>query len=153
VSEPAGVSTEPRWVTVTRNLDAPPDRVHRAFSDPEELSGWLPRTVEGSLAVGTRSVLTWHDRRIPVDVLASEPPASFRFRWTWLPDGGYPTEVTVRITPYGYGSSITVRDGPFDLSIPGVLDAYAEALLSWGEAIANLRARVDFSTDLRRSRA
>ncbi len=45
-----------------------------------------------------------------------------------------------------------MSDGPFDLTAPGGLDAYAEALLGWGEAITNLRAQVDFSVDLRRER-
>ncbi len=63
-----------RWVQVSRRIDASTARVHRAWTDPEELASWFPRQVEGSLTVGTRSVLTWHDRRVPIDVLASEPP-------------------------------------------------------------------------------
>ena len=83
-----------RWVQVTRRIDASPSRVHRAWSDPEELAGWFPRQVEGSLTVGTRSILTWHDRRVPIDVLASDPPHLFQFRWSWPPerqppDGGH----------------------------------------------------------------
>jgi hypothetical protein len=31
-----------------------------------------------------------------------------------------------------------------------VLDAYGECLEGWGEALANMRAVVDFSVDLRR---
>ena len=30
-------------------------RVHRAWSDPEELASWFPRQVEGSLTVGARA--------------------------------------------------------------------------------------------------
>jgi uncharacterized protein YndB with AHSA1/START domain len=146
--------TEPaaRWVTITRFLDAPPSRVHRAWSDPEEVTAWFSRTVEGSLAVGTRSTLVWHDRRIPLDVLESDPPTRFRFRWAWLPDSRYTTEVTVDLQPYGYGTRLNLKDGPFDLAVDGVIDAYAEALEGWGEALTNLRARVDYSIDLRRSR-
>lgn len=143
---------EPRWVNITRYLDASPSRVHRAWSDPDELTSWFSRGVEGSLTVGTRSILTWHDRRIPLDVLESDPPSRFRFRWTWLPDDSYPTEVTVDLSPHGYGSQVTLRDGPFDLTVEGVLDAYAEALEGWGDALGNLRSVVDYSNDLRRSR-
>jgi uncharacterized protein YndB with AHSA1/START domain len=139
-------------VSITRLLDAPPSRVHRAVSDPEELTTWFSRGVEGSLAVGTRSILTWHDRRIPVDVLESDPPTRFRFRWHWLPDDRYATEVTVELAPYGYGTRLTLRDGPFDLAVEGVLDAYAEALEGWGDALTNLRSVVDYSNDLRRLR-
>jgi hypothetical protein len=59
---------------------------------------------------------------------------------------------TVTITPRGYGSTVTLEDGPFDLTQPGVLDAYTECLEGWGEALAHLRAIVDFSVDLRRYR-
>ena len=51
--------------------------------------------------------------------------------------------------PARYGTLLTLTDGPFDLRVPGVLDAYAEALEGWGEALAWLRGVVDFSSDLR----
>jgi hypothetical protein len=47
---------------------------------------------------------------------------------------------------------LTLRDGPFDLAVEGVLDAYAEALEGWGDALTNLRSVVDYSNDLRRLR-
>ena len=80
-SDPRMSTTEPShtmdprpcWVRVSRRLDASPARVHRFWSDPEELASWFPRQVEGSLTVGARSVLTWHDRRVPIEVLASVP--------------------------------------------------------------------------------
>ena len=142
-------SLRSRWVTITRRLDATPARVYRAWADPEELAGWFPITVEGSLAVGARTILTWHDRRIPIEVTDAEPAQTFRFRWPWLADESYVTDVTVRLAPQGYGTQLTLTDGPFDLTLPGVLDAYAEALEGWGEALAGLRAQVDFSVDIR----
>jgi hypothetical protein len=51
--------------------------------------------------------------------------------------------------PVDHGTLFSVADGPFDLRVPGVLDAYAEALEGWGEALAWLRGVVDFSSDLR----
>jgi uncharacterized protein YndB with AHSA1/START domain len=138
-----------RWVSISRVLDAPPARVYRAWSDPDELASWFPVTIEGSLAVGARTILTWHDRRIPIEVTHAEPARQFRFRWPWLPDESWITDVTVRLEPRGYGTQLTLTDGPFDLTRAGVLDAYAEALEGWGEALAGLRAQVDFSVDLR----
>lgn len=140
------------WVYVERRLDASPARVHRFWSDPDEMSSWFPRQVEGSLTVGTRSILTWHDRRVAIDVLASVPPSVFRFRWAWPPDDRIQTEVTVELEPQGYGTWLTMTDGPFDITAPGGLEAFAEALLGWGELISNLRAGVDYSVDLRRER-
>jgi uncharacterized protein YndB with AHSA1/START domain len=145
---PVGLSDQ--WVRAQRLLDAPPERVHRAWSDPEEVASWFCRVVEGSLLVGARSTFVWSDRTIPVDVLESEPPGRFRFRWALGAAELAWTTVTVTIDRYGYGSRVSLEDGPFDLSLPGMAQAYGEAAEGWGEAIANLRARVDFGVDLRR---
>ena len=60
------------------------------------------------------------------------------------------TTVSVTVDRNGYGSRVTLEDGPFDLTLPGMAQAYGEAAVAWGEALANLRARVDFGVDLRR---
>ncbi len=146
---PRGDGATPRWVSITRAFDASPDRIYRMWSQPDELTTWLPRYIEGSLTVDTQSILTWHDRRIPIDVMEAEPVRIFRFRWRWLEDLSYITEVTVQLYSRGYGTLLTLTDGPFDISRPGVLDACAEALEGWGEALAWLRAQADFSVDLR----
>jgi uncharacterized protein YndB with AHSA1/START domain len=152
VSEPS--ATVPagwhnRIITMRRALEAPPARVYRAWSDPVELARWFAPRVEGSLAVGARSELIWHDRRVSVEVLEAQPDEHLRFRWFWLPGDGYVTQVLVRIQPRGYGTTLTLTDGPFDLTHPGVLDAYAGALEGWGEALAGLRAYLDFTVDIR----
>ena len=141
-----------RTVRLKRRLDAPPYRVHRAWSAPEALSEWFPDHVDGSLAPGTRSTLVFPDQRVWWEVLEAEPDGRFQFRGPWLATDAWVTVVTVTITPRGYGSLVTLEDGPFDLTRPGVLDAYAECLAGWGEALANLRAVVDYSVDLRRYR-
>lgn len=141
-----------RTVRLQRRLDAPPYRVYRAWSSPDALQEWFPDAVEGSLTPGTRSTLVFPDQRVWWDVQEAEPYSRFRFSWPWLPDDEWVTGVTVTITPRGYGSLVTLEDGPFDLTQPRVLDAYAECLQGWGEALAHLRAVVDFSVDLRRYR-
>ena len=141
-----------RTVHLQRRLDAPPYRVYRAWSSPEAQSEWFPDAVEGSLAPGTRSTLVFPDQRIWWEVLSAEPYSRFKFRWPWLPDESWISTVTVAIAPRGYGSEVTLEDGPFDLTHAGVLDAYADCLEGWGEALAQLRAVVDFSVDLRRYR-
>ena len=142
-----------RTVHLERRVDAPPYRVYRAWSSPDALAEWFPDSVEGSLAPGARSTLVFPDQRVWWEVLEAEPSSRFRFRWPWLPNDEWLTEVTVSIAPRGYGSLVTLDDGPFDLTVPGVLEAYAECLEGWGEALAQLRAVVDFSVDLRRFRA
>ena len=75
--------------------------------------------------------------------------ATLLIRWPWLPGEAWETTVSVHLERAGYGTLLTLTDGPFDLRVPGVLDAYAEALEGWGEALAWLRGVVDFSSDLR----
>lgn len=112
---------------------------------------WFPTRVDGSLATGTRTELIWPKERTWIDVETAEPDRLFVFRWPWLPDDSWLTTVTVTIQPVGTGTLIRLEDGPFDIDQPGVLDALEEALVGWAEAIAQLRAQLDYSADLRAS--
>jgi uncharacterized protein YndB with AHSA1/START domain len=150
---PLPSGTEPRrWIHMRRRLDAPPDRAFRAWADPEELQRWLPERVEGSLAVGTRSVLVWPDERVWWDVVEAHPSSDFTFHRPWSPDERLITTVRLAVEPAGYGSRVGLEDGPFFLDQPGGLDAWAKALESWTEALTMLRAHLDFSVDLRQRR-
>ena len=138
-----------RWVRMRRRLDAPPDRVYRTWADPEELARWFPERIEGGLAVGSRSVLVWSDRRVWWEVIEARPNRDFAFRWPWLADDGLVTAVRVAIEPAGYGSVLELEDGPFPLEVPGAIDAWAWAIELWSDALAKLRAHLDYSVDLR----
>jgi uncharacterized protein YndB with AHSA1/START domain len=139
----------PRTVRMVRRLNAPPERVFRAWADPEELARWFPERIEGGLAVGARSTLVWPDRRVWWDVVEARPSRTFVFRLPWLSDERLITTVRVTIDPAGYGCRLELVDGPFPLDQPGVIDAWAQALETWAEALALLRAHLDFSVDLR----
>jgi uncharacterized protein YndB with AHSA1/START domain len=130
MSEAKATAGRIRIVKVEQRLDCQPYRVYRAWSSPDALTTWYPDAVEGSLQPGAR-----------------------QFRWPWTPAEDCVTTVNVTVTPRGYGSIVSVEDGPFDLSQPGVSEAYADCLFGWGEALANLRAVMDFSVDLRRYRS
>lgn len=145
---PAGTELRPT-VRMVRRLNAPPERVSRAWADPEELARWLPERVEGALAVGARTLLVWPDRSVWWEVTEARPGRSFVFLRPWLPDDRLVTTVRVTIEPVGYGTRLVLEDGPFPLDQPGVIDAWAEALQAWTEALALLRAHLDFSVDLR----
>jgi uncharacterized protein YndB with AHSA1/START domain len=139
-----------RMVALRRRLNAPPQRVYRAWSDPEELARWLPSQIEGSLAVDTRSVLVWPDARIWWEVTRVESDRLFQFRRPWSGDERLVTQVTVKIRPSGYGARLDLEDDPFQLDEPGGLDAWASSIEHWTTALAQLRAHLDFSVDLRR---
>ena len=145
---PTGTELQ-RRVRMRRRLDAPPDRVYRAWADPAELARWFPERLEGGLAVGSRTVLVWSDHRVWWHVTQARPGREFAFSWPWLPDDGLVTSATVTIDPAGYGSWIVLEDGPFPLDIPDAIDAWARAIELWSDALAKLRAHVDFSVDLR----
>jgi uncharacterized protein YndB with AHSA1/START domain len=148
MGQPAGAELE-RWIRMRRRLGAPPERVYRAWSDPEELARWFPEQVDGGLAVGSRTTLVWPEQRIWWDVVEAIPHRRFVFRWPWLDDERLVTTVQMLVSPVGYGSLIELEDGPFPIDQPGVLDAWAEALEGWTVALAQLRAHLDFSVDLR----
>jgi uncharacterized protein YndB with AHSA1/START domain len=138
-----------RSLRFDRSLRATPERVFRVWTDPEELPRWLPERVEGSLAPASRSILVWRRERVWWDVVTVEPNRRFSARMAWTPDESLVTAFSVTIRPEGYGSRLLLEDGPFPLDEPGVLDAWARAIERWTEALANLRAFVDFSVDLR----
>ncbi len=141
-----------RMIQMSRVVDAPPERVYRAWSDAETVRQWLASSVEGSLVPGLRSSLIFPRHRIDVDVLEADPNSRFKFRWTHPLDDGIATEVTVVITPIGYGSNVSLSDGPYDVSDEAILDEYARAIEIWAAALTQLRASVDYSVDLRRER-
>jgi uncharacterized protein YndB with AHSA1/START domain len=138
-----------RTLRMRRRLVASPERVYRAWSDPEELARWLPERIEGGLAVGTESVLVWADRRETWQVIEAQPNRSFAFLRSPETRGHSATTTTVRIDPLGYGSRIEIEAGPFSLDSDEDLDAWGESLQTWAEALAMLRAHLDFSVDLR----
>ena len=139
----------PRFVRMVRRFDASRARVFRSLSDPEEMVRWFAEEVRGSLAVGTRTTLVFPHSRTWWDTVTLENDVLFEFRWPWLPGDTYETTCRIELEPLGYGTQLTLTDGPFDLRIPGVLEAYSEACEGWGEALAWLRGWVDFSVELR----
>ena len=142
-------STSPRFIRMHRRLGASPDRVFRAWTDPEELARWFPDRIEGGLAVGSRSTLVWPDQRVWWEVAEVTPNRRFVFRWPWLADERIVTTVTVSITAQGYGSRLDLSDGPFPIDQAGGLDAWADGVEGWADALAKIRAYLDFSVDLR----
>jgi len=141
-----------RMVELDRVVDAPPDRVYRMWADADTMTQWLSNQIDGSLLPGARSVLVFPRQRIEIDVLEAEPEKLFKFRWNHGGDPPLATEVTVRIQPKGWGSIVTLTDGPYDTDEPAQLDAYTESIEIFAAGLAQMRAQVDFSVDLRTRR-
>lgn len=145
---PRGTQTL-RTVAIERRMDAVPERVLRCWSDPDELMRWFPVRVDGSLAVGARTTLVWPREQVWWEVTDFVTPSRFAFRWPWDADESLVTQVTISLQAEGAGTRLLLTDGPFPIDRPGGLDAWAEALEGWGEALTLLRGFVDFSVDLR----
>ena len=135
-----------------RIVDAPPERVYRMWADADTLRQWLCYEVRGSLLPGARSTLVFPRDRIEIDVLEAEPDRRFKFRWLHSIDSELATEVTIDIRPKGYGSTVRLADGPYDIEGEAVLDEYARAIEIWAAGLTQLRASVDYSVDLRKER-
>lgn len=141
-----------QMVEMERIVDAPPQRVYRMWADADTMTQWLSYQVEGSLLPGARSVLVFPRQRIQIDVLEAEPDSLFKFRWNHTGENTVATEVTVRIKPKGWGSVVTLTDGPYDTEDPVQLRDYAESIEIFAAGLAQMRASVDFSVDLRARR-
>jgi Activator of Hsp90 ATPase homolog 1-like protein len=113
---------------MVRRLGAPPSRVYRAWTVPEELIRWFPQRVEGSLAVGTRSTLVFPGQRVWWDVTVVESDRALRVPLAVGPRRGLGDDGLGAPEAGRHGTRLTLTDGPFDLRVPNVLDAYAEAL-------------------------
>jgi uncharacterized protein YndB with AHSA1/START domain len=139
-------------VRLERVTDAPPERVYRMWSDPDTMTQWLCYQVQGSLLPGARSVLVFPRQQIEVDVLEAQPNTSFKFRWLHPEGLDLTTDVEVSIRPKGWGSLVSLTDGPYDTADEAVLDEYARAIEVWAAGLTQLRASVDYSVDLRKVR-
>ncbi len=139
-------------VRLERVTDAPPERVYRMWSDPDTMTQWLCYRVQGSLLPGARSVLVFPRQQIEIDVLEAQPNSSFTFRWLHPEGLGLTTDVAVSIREKGWGSLVSLTDGPYDTSDEAVLDEYARAIEVWAAGLTQLRASVDYSVDLRKVR-
>jgi len=146
---PPGQDEAAGWVRMQRRLEASPERVYRAWSDPEELARWFPLLVEGGLAVGARSTLVWTDRRVWWDVVDAVPSRRFSVQLPSPTDERLVTTLKIELLPSGYGTTLQLEDGPFPIGERVGLKAWADAIERWAEALTMLRAHLDFSVDVR----
>jgi uncharacterized protein YndB with AHSA1/START domain len=141
-----------RMIKMERIVDAPPERVYRMWSDADTLRQWLSYEVKGSLLPGARSVLVFPRHQIEIDVLEAEPDSRFKFRWLHPTEDKLTTEVTIAIRSKGWGSVVSLTDGPYETDAEAGLDEYARAIEVWAAGLTQLRASVDYSIDLRKER-
>ena len=98
-------------LTVTRDLSAPPERVWRAFTSPEELAAWfwpatLSAVVTVDLRVGGRYRVASESAGMAFggEYIAVEPVARLVKTWQWDGDDDE-TLVTITLTPTADGGT------------------------------------------------
>jgi len=146
-------------VRVERVLDASPDRVFRAFLEPEILRQWI---APSDLAVDRVSVdprvggllEVWHSRngvstgKFEGRFVKIDPPRELVYRWAFVgtePEKGeyYDTLVTVRLQPAPEGNThiSVVHEQLADLQ-RGAPHIYVQLVPGWNECLGQLEKAV-----------
>ncbi len=72
------------WLTFTRRLAHPPERVFRALTEPEHLAAWFPTDVEGERVAGAPLRFVFRAGEGPTldgELVAYDPPSLVEYRW------------------------------------------------------------------------
>jgi uncharacterized protein YndB with AHSA1/START domain len=142
-------------VRVERTMHAPPDRVFRAFLDPDLIRQWIAPddlsidrlTVDAR--VGGR-LEVWHSMngvssgKFEGHFLKIDPPRELVYRWAFVgtePEKGeyYDTLVTVRLRPEGEGlTHVTVLHEKLDELQRGAPHVYVRLVPGWNNCLDKL---------------
>ena len=95
-------------IAVTRELelDAPPDEVWEALTDPGELSEWFANDVELDAEPGGEGVFRWDDGEVRYAVVEEVVPLE-RFAFTWEE-----SRVVIELEEIPFGTRVTVVESP-----------------------------------------
>jgi uncharacterized protein YndB with AHSA1/START domain len=107
---------ETNAVVVETDIEAPPETVWRAFSEPELAGDWL---APGGMSTepGGRFTLEDDGRKIDCEVLEADPARRLRLGWRDT-DGGVASEVSFVLTPTPAGGThLQVVHGPVVVSL------------------------------------
>jgi uncharacterized protein YndB with AHSA1/START domain len=105
-------------IVFERRFKAPPERVWRALTDPEELAGWLAPT-EIDLRVGGRVLIRFENAEERGTIKELREPEVLAYTWA---EGKTPSLVRFELTPDGRGTHLTLThrfEEAIDLSAYG----------------------------------
>ena len=133
-------------------INAPPERVWRALTNPEELSAWFKVRIEGKLAPDTEVWMTsthvgYEGQRFQVRIVEMSPPR--RFVWQWHPGEVDPsvdysreprTTVTFTLEPVAGGTRVRVEETGFEaIDLARRAKVHADNSQGWAEVLGWLR--------------
>jgi uncharacterized protein YndB with AHSA1/START domain len=148
--------TELLRIDRTIEIEASPERVWRALTNPAELAIWIEVTMEGEFSPGNEVWMTstnpqFAGMRWPVRIVEMMPPR--RLVWLWHPgqiDSAVDyskepmTTVTFTVEPSGQGTRLTVSETGFDeLSLERRAAALMANTEGWTEVLASLQRHVE----------
>jgi uncharacterized protein YndB with AHSA1/START domain len=134
-------------ITKTADFPLSAERVWRAVTDPEELSGWFSDHVQMVLEVGQEIIFKWDQYGTASGrIELIEPPQRFAFRWRAhnVPDEEPLTEanstlVSFTVTPTVEGARLTVVESGFaNLPKSMRLRTFQENTNGWEAEFADL---------------
>ena len=99
-------------------LDAPPDDVWHAITDPESLGDWLGADVDLSVEVGSAGRVIDEDGTVR-EVLVTEVDAGRSVGWHWWDDRGGLSWVRITLEPTGPGTLVRVVEIPVGVGATG----------------------------------
>ncbi|HET7027081.1 MAG TPA: SRPBCC domain-containing protein [Candidatus Limnocylindrales bacterium] len=131
---------------VERTLDAPPDEVWAALTEPDRLAAWFwpwqPRIAFVPTPGAAYSFEADHPTSGPLAVdgrvLAADRPGRLAFTWRWTDEPGPTTEVDIRLGDLGGDTQIVVRHRRVDLE--STADDYRRA---WTDLLDRLASYVE----------
>lgn len=140
----------------TIEIDAPPERVWRALTDPAEVARWFDVTIDGAINQGSEVWMTsqhpdYAGQRFRVRYTELTPPK--RLVWRWHPGAADPnvdysrepeTTVSFTLEPSGGGTRLTIAETGFDeITLERRAKVYADNTQGWTEVLAAFQKYVE----------
>ena len=136
----------------TIEINAPPQRVWQALTDPAELSAWFKVIIEGRIAAGSEvQMISTHagyeGQRFKVWFVELTPPK--RLVWQWYPgeveatvdySREARTTVTFVLEPSGGGTRLILSETGFDdIALERRAKVFKDNSQGWGEVLTWLQ--------------
>lgn len=140
----------------TIELAAPPDRVWKALTTPDEIAAWFHVAIDGPLAPGNEVWMTvvgakGAGQRFRVKVVEMDPPR--RFAWEWHPGEIDPavdysreprTRVTFALEPTAHGTRLTLSETGFtEVSLARRAKVFGDNSKGWTQVLAWFQSHVE----------